>query len=745
MPDLNRRDFLNLLGAGATGGGLGFWFGESLKHPIEQLIPALIPPEDLIPGLATWYSSACGLCPAGCGILVRNREGRAKKLEGNPGHPVNQGGLCALGQAGLNQLYHPDRLRAPQKRVGPRGSGQFQDASWDGALAALGQGLAAIRTQGRAEWLTLIAKPQTGHLDALIHRFMKTLGSERYWQHEAIGSTVAANAHRQALGLQHAPRDDLGRSRLVLSFGADFLGSGETPVHAARAYGQMRRGRPGERGRLVQIEPRLSLTGASADLWLPVKPGTEGLVALGLARALVEDGHYAGADRDDWAAALAPYTPDFVASTSELPLERLRALAHDAATLRPALALAGGATGQYSNGLANVLAIQALNYLMGSLDAEGGVRGNPPPLLPARERPLDLARWQTLIDDAQAGRLAGLIFLDCNPVHELPQALGLRQALAQVPLVLSLSTFPDETNTYADWRLPLPSYLESWNDSAPRPGVGLRSAALSQPVVAPLYGARTAGDILLDLARRVGSPLPWPDFLSYLKDGWSQLHAQRADAGAPADFAAFWDLALTAGIWGDGQAGTEIPRWQPAALPALAYQPARYAGTASDYPLLFQPYASPNLHAGEAAALPWLQELPDPLTGIVYAAWLEINPRTAASLGLALGDIVWVESSVGRVEVPVLPYPAIHPELVAMPLARGHTQLGRYAAGKGANAVALVAPERVEGTDALAWAATRVRIVKTGRRVEFPRQGEHEHSLGRSLFGDIPIRMEKED
>ncbi|MBI2379699.1 MAG: molybdopterin-dependent oxidoreductase [Gammaproteobacteria bacterium] len=737
--DLNRRDFLALLSAGTAGAGAGFWFGEALKHPVEQLIPALVPPEDLVPGIATWYASACTQCPAGCGILVKNREGRAKKIEGNPGHPVNQGGLCALGQAGLNLLYHPDRLLAPRRRSGARGAGQFQAAGWDEALAAIAQALAELRTQGRGASLSLISAPQTGHLDTLIHEVLAAFDSTRYGQHEAWGAGIAPLVQRKALGLQHAPRHDLAQARLVLSFGADFLASGDTPVHAARAYGQMRRGRPGQRGRLVQIEPRMSLTGANADLWLPVRPGSEGLVALGLGRALVAGGHYAGADGERWAQVLEPYTPALVARESGLTAGHVEALAAELAA-GPALALAGGATTRYSNGLGNALAVEALNQLCGSLDRPGGVLGNPPPLLPAEAPVMDLTAWQTLIADARAGRVATLLFLDCNPLHELPPALGLREALDAVPLVVSLASLPDETSRFADWVLPLPSYLESWGDAAPRPGVGLRAAALAQPVVAPREGPRPAGDILLELARRAGTPLASPDYLAYLKNGWRSLHARRSDANAPADFDAFWNAALNAGVWGDGQAGTESPRWQPEAQDALDYRPARFAGGEADYPLVFQPYPSPNLHGASAAALPWLQELPDPLTGLAWGSWLEINPRTAAALGLAMGDIVLVESPAGRVEAPVLPYPAIHPALVAMPLGQGHEAFGRYAAGRGVNAAALVAPSTVEGTGALAWAATRVRLVKTGRRVKLKPRGKHDQALGRELFGSIPIK-----
>ncbi len=138
MSKVDRREFLKLVGAGGVGAGAGFMLAEANKHPVEHLIPYSVPPEEFSPGIATWYNSVCGMCPAGCGISVRTREGRAKKIEGNPSHPVNQGRLCALGQAGLQVLYNPDRLTGPLLQHGERGTDEFAQTSWDDAVPRRG-------------------------------------------------------------------------------------------------------------------------------------------------------------------------------------------------------------------------------------------------------------------------------------------------------------------------------------------------------------------------------------------------------------------------------------------------------------------------------------------------------------------------------------------------------------------------------------------------------------------------------
>ena len=176
MSNVDRREFLKLVGAGGVGAGAGFMLAEAIKHPVEYLVPYAVPPEEYSPGIATWYNSVCGMCSAGCGITVRTREGRAKKIEGNPSHPVNQGKLCALGQAGLQALSNPARNTAPMLRSGDRGSGGFVETTWDDALDRVAERLAAAQSGGGDTYL--LSQGVRGHLDNLMALFMNGLGSE---------------------------------------------------------------------------------------------------------------------------------------------------------------------------------------------------------------------------------------------------------------------------------------------------------------------------------------------------------------------------------------------------------------------------------------------------------------------------------------------------------------------------------------------------------------------------------------
>ena len=175
MSIIDRRDFLKLVGAGGVGTGAGFMLAESRKYAVEHLIPYPVPPEDFSPGIATYYNSVCSVCSAGCGITVRTREGRAKKIEGNPAHPVNQGRLCARGQAGLQTLYNPDRITTPLLRTGERGSGAFTPTTWEDGLSQVVERLSALRNSGQGSSISFLSNGTSGHLGALIEAFMGQL------------------------------------------------------------------------------------------------------------------------------------------------------------------------------------------------------------------------------------------------------------------------------------------------------------------------------------------------------------------------------------------------------------------------------------------------------------------------------------------------------------------------------------------------------------------------------------------
>ena len=739
MAKIDRRDFIKLVGAGSAGAGAGFMLAQSIKHPIEFLIPYPLPPEDFSPGIATWYNSVCSMCAAGCGITVRTREGRAKKIEGNPSHPVNQGRLCALGQAGLQVLYNPDRLTAPMARVGERGGGSFEQITWGDGLSRVADRLASLREAARGERVCFLTEGVRGHLADLFGRFMEQVGSVRLLHYDFThpGTLYAANQH--FFGAQYLPYYDLQHTRYLLSFGADFLGNWISPVHHGLGFGRSRAAGQASRGRFVQIEPRMSISGAAADEWIAARPGTEGILALGMARHILAAGGYTGSDRDQWAAALESYSMDTVAAQTGIPGATIRRLADSFAHTNPSLAIGGGAAGGNSNGVDTLVAVNALNYLAGNLDQAGGLLFNTAPAFEAAS-PARFASYRTmaeLADDARNGRVEVLILNHANPLHTLPPAAGFREALEHIPLIVSLSAFMDETTAMADLILPSHTYLESWGDDFPEPGVGFPVGSVSQPVVSPLYNTRATGDIILELAHKMGldAALPWANMKQRLREGWREIYERGSEDERADSFEVFWTLVVEAGVWGEKTARESVSfTVEPEVIDTIAVAAPEFAGDSDSYPFVLHPYLTNTMHDGRGANLPWMQELPDPMTSVVYGSWAEINPATAQALGLADGDLVQVESTQGHLLAPVCIFPGIMPDVIAMPIGQGHSEYGRYAKNRGVNPIQILAPQLEPGSGELAWAATRVRLVNTGRKAKMIKTGGVSRQLGRDII-----------
>lgn len=745
MPKISRRDLLQYIGAGGIGAVGGVLYGESVERDVEFLIPQVVPPEDYWPGVATWYNTVCQECSAGCGISVRIREGKAKIIEGNPAHPVSQGRMCPRGHAGLNGLYNPDRIRQPLLNPGVRGSGAFEPVGWDAALTTVATRLSTLKIDNEAGRVRLLSGAVSGHMDGLFEQFMTLLGSPHYQQYDFTDPSALRVANRLSFGTDALPYYDIGNADYLLSFGADYLGTWISPVHHGLAYGRLRQGRENRRGKTVQIEPRMSLSGANADEWIAARPGTEGLLALGVAHVLVAAGSYEGDDRDDWSRALEPYSPDRVAAGTDVSPERIRALAEEFGTSDNALAIAGGATAAGTGAVASVVAVNALNHLAGNLGRAGGVIFNPAPAIPSAtgSRQAGLAGMTELIEAMQNGDVEVLLVHDTNPVFNLPAAAGFAEALAEVPLIVAISNFRDETTEMADIVLPTHSYLESWGDAVPDPGVGIPLASISQPVVAPLYDTLPVGDIVLSLARQIGGELPiemhWGSTEEFIKDSWRAEFTRRESQADEQAFEEFWRAALEAGVW--GQAGGDAdapPAGSSSALAAIAEAGdpvSGFAGEESEYPFVLHPYLTSAFLDGRGANRPWMQELPDPMTGAVYGSWVELNPVTAEELGVEEGDVLEVRTPAGSVRVPALVFPAISPGVIAMPIGQGHRGFGRYAKDRGVNPLAIVALQADAHSGDLAWAATRAGLEKTGDRQRIIRMAGDSRTLGRQILG----------
>jgi anaerobic selenocysteine-containing dehydrogenase len=695
---MDRRDFIKLTAVTGTGAAL-----TACGNPEHQLI-RFVPDDDIVPGIAEWKPSVCPMCAAGCGLTVRvmdadfetTRNGQAgvvaikaaKKLEGQPSHPVNHGRLCARGQAAIQATYHPDRVTGPLKRSGPRGSGQFASISWDDAIGELVAQLDKLQDRKALAFLTRRASSRR---QDLIAEFLAKFGAPAPIACDVFDEAVLRRANAISFGRDQMPTVDLARADYVLSFGADFLSTWNSPVANAAGLAEMRQGQPGARGKVVQIESRMSISGATADEWIPIKPGTDGVLALGLANVLVANELVRGD-----AALFADYPVDRVEKITGLPAARIERLARELADRRPAVALVGGPALAHTNALFHAVAVNALNTLLDSVGVEGGVvfTPQPPPIVTAPGvRPMadlrDLNAEALLVDGA-------------NPLFGAPRAWRLRERFERIPFIASFGSFVDDTTALADLILPDHTFLESWVDSVPESGSTTMVANAAGPVMRPLHQTRAMPDVLIEAAGKLKTPvaLPWQTFDEMLKASFDKI-AQDA-----------WDQVAEKGFFQSQSPSRKSLVATQGAKSLVAYADPAFDGDAAAYPFHFLPYASPAFYDGSTAHLPWLQELPDPLTSAMWSSWVEINPQTAAKLGIGQGDVVEIASTQGTVRAPAIVFPGIAPDIVAMPVGQGHETFTRYASKRGVNPLSIVAPMADTETGALAWAATRVKVTR---------------------------------
>jgi anaerobic selenocysteine-containing dehydrogenase len=726
---MKRREFIILTSVGAASTTLLSACG----HPENKIIPVLVPDEEYVPGIDYWKASACAMCPAGCGILVRTREHMANKIEGNPLHPVNQGALCARGQAGLQMLYNPDRIKGPMKRAGERGSGQFEEIDWDEAIDAAAGKLGGIKAAGRADTVIFATSDGGGVTGLAAEIFGSNYGARLLDAASGHGGAVA-DAYAKSYGRGVTPIFDIGNSTYLLSFGARFLETWQSPVMYSLAYGRFRHAADRMRGRFVQFEPRMSLTAANADEWLPAASGSEGLIALAIAQVILREGLIKGAPAPDFLTdPIEGYAPEKVADQTGIPAEEIVRIAREFAAAERPLAL-GGAAATTARERQNLLAINFLNTLAGNLNKPGGV------LLPEHDTfdPLGQLRggsrpgWLSSIESAiKASSPQALLIHHVNPAYFAPAA---KQELNAIPFIISFSSFMDETTEMADLILPDHSYLESWDIKSANLAGPRAAVTIVQPVVKPESNTRQTADVLLTLSQKLGGSSP-PGFESaedMVKQAVANLPkakaansgaAVRAESPAEGDSPEGGELSedgfetfAERGVWVGEIKGERRAIAQTETRFSLL--PAAGAASSDEYPLTLLAYEHATLGLGEFANLPWLQELPDPMTSVMWGSWVEINPRTAASLGIKDGDLVEISSPRATLRAAAVVYPAIRPDVIAIPCGQGHTAHGRYAKGRGANVAQFMSAATDSGQEAVRVKASKVagdaRLIRFG-------------------------------
>ena len=730
---MRRRDVLKLAGASGLGIGTGVAFAGCgtpdrefhLQSPVDI-------PEDTVTGLDTWYASICQDSGDGCGIIVRVKSGRARKIEGNPDYPLNRGKSSARAQAALQTLYNPDRIPNPMVPRRTRGSGRYRFMRWDDALPDFQEKLVAAADGG----VVMITEPVNGHLGMIIERFTENIGA-RWLTFEPLEKAAVRQASAKVFGTARVPQFDIANTDYVLSIGGSFLEDGESLVHYGQAYGNFRQGEGRSRGTFAHFDTHLTMTAANADEWHPVNPGTEGMLALSIAHAVLGDSAVPAALQPltGGQGNLAAYAAESVAEATGVPAEVIQRVAHDFAAAPTAVAIGGGSAAGHTNGLFNMTAVFALNLLKSNVGQRGGVLLNAPsplPDIPAEPRVTSFDEWQTFLKEVENGQAPQVLLIHgANPVFGLPGVLDAGSVLDRIPYIVSFSNVLDETTALADLILPDHHYLESWGTSVPPLGSQYATLGVQQPVVRPYHqefegaaGSRAFADVLLALAQSLGGSLaealPWESMRDAIRASVDELQARGDGSVTSEDPEVFWLSVLQRGGW-----------WVPAEavtaeapdLSGLTAAEAEFSSDSQEYPyhLVVTPSVLLGDGSGSLAVSPWLQSTADPMTTGVWATWIALSPKLMADLGIEENDIVRITSVAGSLLGPAYPYLGMGEGIVSVPLGQGHRELGRYAENRGDNALRVLAPVMQAETGALAWSATRVRIAPTGRRTRLPR------------------------
>ncbi len=754
---LDRRTFIELIVGFSAGAGGGF-----MLTPVNWKImdDASIWSQELWPryqlgglkgrlpqrGKVTHADTVCSLCPGGCGITVRKVADRVTKIEGREGYPVNNGGICLLGAAGLQLLYGPWRVPSPLKSVGKRGSGKFERISWNEAINQVVHRLGDLRNKGQSHTVACILGSDRGTVPRLFDRFLKAYGSPNF-----VRTASAEDTYELALGLMQGATGsvgyDLESANFILSFGSGLIEGWGSPVRVIQAHSIWRSGNYNERATVVQIEPRLSNTAAKADNWYPVKPGTEGALALGLAHVIVRESRYDSNfienhafGFEDWSdfsgktymgfkrLVLTEYGPEAVSEVTGLPANKIVALARAFAKAKRPLAVWGRGKGTVSGSLYECMAVHALNALVGNINKPGGVSASPQVATQAwpeverdttawsglRKPRIDGAgtdrypltrylpdRWPQVINGGRASTIKALLVHDADPYYTTLDSAAVAKAFDSIPFVVSFSTYMDETAYHADLILPNHHYLERLEDLPTPVGMQKPILGLLRPVVAPQFDTRHAGDVLMTIAKSLGGTVadafPWEDYETVLKetmgDKWDALqkvgYIEEAGYKPSAWGKAFgtpsgkFEFYITA----FDQAGIKMSK-DIGYLPH--YQPVQPEGNTPTYPHILIPTELMRLADGAVGNPPFCTKILEETELKRNDLFVEVNPKTAADYGLSEGHHAMLETPKGKARVLVHLFEGIMPGVIGIPKGLGHTAYDDYLAGKGVNANSLM-------------------------------------------------------
>lgn len=668
--DLGRRDFLKLMGASFLLAGLN----ACTRQPEEKIFPYVKPPEQLVGGKPLYYATANIRGGYAYGVLVESHEGRPTKVEGNPEHPASLGATDVFSQAAVLTLYDPDRSQVV-KHLG-------EISTWEAFVAAISTALEGLKTKQGAGLRILTETITSPALAAQLQTILTALPAAKWHQYEPANRDNAREGARLAFGEYVETQYRFDQADVILALDADFLVDLPGSLRYSREFTAKRRVVDGAKAmnRLYAIESSPTLTGTMADHRLSLRANeVESFARMLAIRGLHIEGLGAQMEARD---------PQLSVLDSQLS-KWIDALARDLQSHRgTSLVIAGEQQPPAVQALAH-----AMNHALGNIGKTVYYTA-PVEVVPTNQ----FESLRELAADMETGKVEMLLMLGGNPIFTAPAELNFSEKLAKVPTRIHLSLYDDETSEFCHWHIPEAHALETWSDARAYDG----TASILQPLIAPLYGGKSAHEVLAVFTGQAGRSSH-----DVVRDYW------KAQSNSP-DFEKFWQTSLHDGF----VAGT-----------AFSPKSVELRGSSNPRPATRNPQpgieiifrADPHIGDGRFANNGWLQELPKPLTKLTWDNAALISPKMAERLNLANEDVVELKYNGRSQNAPVWITPGHPDNSVTVNFGYGRTRAGKLGTGTGFNAYAL-------RTSEAAWFGGGVEIRKTGEQYKLATTQMH-HSM----------------
>ncbi|CAN5398067.1 TAT-variant-translocated molybdopterin oxidoreductase [soil metagenome] len=675
----SRRDFLKFLGFGVAAASLA-----ACEAPVRKAIPYVVKPEEITYGTPDFYASTYFDGTDYASILVKTREGRPIKIEGNTLSSVSKGGTNARVQASVLSLYDSARLKQPL--AGKKA------ADWASVDADITRKLSEASAAGKKIVLlsSSVASPSSAKVVAA---FVAKYPTAKHVAYDAVSYYGILKGNEMSFGKSAIPAYHFDKAEVIVSFGADFLATWLAPIEYSRQYGVTRKLRDGKKtmSRHIQFESHLSLTGSNADKRYKIRPSHQSSAVASLYNKI---------------AALAGGA---AVATSTTPVDKgIEATAKELWAAKGKSLVVSG-----SNDPNEQTLINGINAMLGNY--ESTVSLNQPSMV----RMSNDAGVTELVNDMNNGSVGALIFWNSNPVYTLPDGKGFQAALSKVGLKVSFADREDETAQYCDFVCPDNHFLESWDDCQPYQGM----FSLTQPTISPLFKTRQAAESLMKWAG-----LPQADYYTFIQENWkSSMYAMQSGMTSAE---AFWSKSLRDGVFEmAAPAGTTtafIGNVQDAA--------SKLAKPASGVEVVL--YEKTGIGNGNQGNNPWLHELPDPISKVCWDNYFCVLPTYAEKMGYKQGTVIEVKSGNTSIKGPVYLQPGMADEVIAVAVGYGRTHVGKAGNNVGFNAYPFVS--FMNG--AMKYYTTGVTVTKTVDD-EYPLAATQTHHtmMGREIVKETSI------